>query len=76
MSLAPYRPSYVAYRYYDATLDREAERLSMPDPHGREFFATIEVVDAPSYRRNKAKALEQILDAILEGAEPGEVKIR
>ncbi len=68
-------PTYQALRFYSPVRDANCERLSMADSAGREFFAVVEVRDAPGYREMKARALEKLLEAIMAGDAPGEVTL-
>lgn len=64
---------YFEYRFYSGLFDRELVRISMYDPRGGEFFATIPAGEGKTYRESRERAAHAVLDAIESGEEPGEV---
>ncbi len=64
---------YSEYRHWSPTLGCDAVRLSMVDERGGEFYRIIPVVSGRGWRAARDEALEVIEDAIIRGAEPGEV---
>ena len=64
---------YQEIRFYSPTIGAPVTRLSMADERGREYFSTIpRNVSGKTYRDNKERALNAIMDA-MTGHEPGEV---
>jgi hypothetical protein len=64
---------YQELRFYSPTLGAPVTRVSMADAMGREYFATIpRRVSGKTYRANRERALNAIMDAI-EECHPGEV---
>lgn len=65
--------SYSEFRFFSPIMDCEAIRLSMPGPHGGEFFRVVRAEDGRRYRERRDEALSLIQMAIDAGLEPGEV---
>jgi hypothetical protein len=65
------RPAYNLFRYYEAELDGEAERVSMA--HGRvEFYVIVEVgKGGRELAARRERAIEILLIAIKDGLQPG-----
>ena len=66
------RPTYSEFRTYSPIRDCLVSRISMADSRGLEFWMEV-VGEGKSYRHDKAKAIDQIMEAIERGREPGEV---
>lgn len=67
---------YTEYRHWSQVLGCEAVRLSVFDRNGDEFFCIIPI-DGPGrrYREARDAALDQIIDVMRDGREPGEVHV-
>ncbi len=53
----------------------EAARLSMVDEQGREYFTIVVVDQGRRWRERRDAALTAVEDAIMSGAEPGEIRV-
>jgi hypothetical protein len=67
---------YRSFRFWSPILGCHAERLSMFDTRGGEFFVVLPLRGtARQNRMDKQKALEAIADAIESGGQPGAVNV-
>lgn len=64
----------VSGQYYDPMQDCLAVRVSMCDRRGGEFWRIVAVEPTRDYRARRDAALDAIEEAVVGGAEPGEVK--
>ena len=66
------RPTYNLHRFYSTEFDGEAERLSMADAGGREFFVILECgKGGRELAARRDRAVEILLGAMRDGLEPG-----
>ena len=63
---------YSEFRCYSPMRDALISRISMADDRGAEFYVEIEGEGA-AYRRRKAEALEDLVEAIETGLPPGKI---
>jgi hypothetical protein len=63
---------YSEFRCYSPLTDGPVSRISMADSHGMEFWMEVEG-EGKAYREAKAQALEDLMEAIAMGLEPGKV---
>lgn len=62
------------YFFWSPTLGADAVRFSVPDDHGREYYAICPITGTGKpLRELRERIALRIYDAIEAGAEPGEV---
>lgn len=66
---------YSVYRFWSATFDAMAARVSVTDAHGGELFAILPVSVGRIARQTVVGAADILLDHAAAGREPGEVTI-
>ncbi len=67
-------PSYVEYRFWSPVLGCNASRVSVFDKMSQEYYRIIpRETEGKAYREMKADVVNDLLDAIARGDEPGEV---
>jgi hypothetical protein len=67
---------YRSFRFWSPVLGCHAERLSMFDTKGGEFFVVLPLSGTSKQNRmDKQKALDAIADAIEGGKQPGVVNV-
>jgi hypothetical protein len=72
-----WRVHFSEFFHYDITLDADIARISIADPHGREYFARVPsdgIIDGMPYRARRDRAISAILSA-MKTREPGEVEV-
>lgn len=68
---------YRSFRFWSPAHDCQAERLSMWDSQGGEFFVILPLRGSTKQNKmERQKALEAIADAIERGDQPGCVEMR
>jgi hypothetical protein len=63
---------YSEFRCYSPTHDAMVSRVSMPDDRGDEFYVEV-LGEGKDYRKAKAQALDDLIEAIEMGLPPGKV---
>lgn len=63
---------YSEFRAYSPLKDCLVSRISMADSHGREFWVEVQG-EGKAYREAKTQALDDLVEAIEMGLQPGKV---